>query len=519
MIKIIKLFLPGFKSFKTIKKEIENTSMSRERFIDFLKVVGLLMVIFNTTYLIRFNDSFGEYLIYNLSFDDSLKTSYTWFTVGMALFFFSVGFTNKIAWYSNVGRDGSQWKFLTDRVNALLGPVIVWIFVITISLNIYTRTTNVPLYFTSQDDGVVPLTEFIMWPLWLVSIYLVVVIFSPFTLFLHKTNPYFTLAAFVLSTVAIDTFEFPLAFSYLRLINYLLFWLAIHQLGYFFADGKIFSFKISFFISLSLLSFGYLFYKSNSSDEFLSLSSYRLILTSNEDPPTLYYLIASLGLSSVFLTLRKPIEEALKYKVIWNIFSYIHANIFTLFLWHIFILFFMYIFNIETFLYVFVLLLFAILFGDYERSVFKLSSNIISRVNPLQPWPTPIKAKLSFSNFSLAWISSLLVLIGIFQITLGGIGLSGFFTLRELYFISSNTFEALIKLGTGLLLLNLTIRRVDLKFRILLISAALQALILITRNIMFDEISEFDLYFSSGLIIFFMYIAFINRNYKTVNSV
>ena len=69
------------------------------------------------------------------------------------------------------------------------------------------------------------------------------------------------------------------------------------------------------------------------------------------------------------------------------------------------------------------------------------------------------------------------------------------------------------------MLLNLTIRRVDLKFRILLVSAALQALILITRNLMFDEISEFDLYFSSGLIIFFMYIAFINRNYKTVNSV
>ena len=519
MIKIFKLFLPGFTSFKTIKKEIDNTSMFRERFIDFIKVVGLLMVIFNTTYLIRFNNSFGEYLIFNLSFNDSMKTSYTWFTVGMALFFFSVGFTNKIAWYSNVGRDGSQWKFLTDRVNALLGPVIVWIFVITISLNIYTRQTNVPLFFTSQDDGIVPLTEFIMWPLWLVSIYLVVVIFSPLTLFLHKTNPYITLTAFILSTVIIDTFDFPLAFSYLRLINYLFFWLSIHQLGYFFADGKIFKFKISFFISLSILSFGYLFYKNNSSDEFMSLSSYRLILTSNEDPPTLYYLIASLGLSSLLLTLRKPIEEILKNKTIWNIFSYIHANIFTLFLWHIFILFFMYIFNIQTFLYIFILLLFAVTFGDYERSIFKLSSNIISRVNPLQPWPTPIKAKVSYSNFSLAWISSLLVLIGIFQITLGGIGLSGFFTLRELYFISSNTFEALIKLGTGLLLLNLTIRRVDLKYRVLLVAAGLQGLILIARNSMFNEISQFELYFSGGLIVFFLYIAFINRNYKTVNSV
>ena len=137
----------------------------------------------------------------------------------------------------------------------------------------------------------------------------------------------------------------------------------------------------------------------------------------------------------------------------------------------------------------------------------------------MQPWPTPIKAKLSYSNFSLAWISSLLVLIGIFQITLGGIGLSGFFTLRDLYFISSNTFEALIKLGTGLLLLNLTIRRVDLKNKILLIAAALQALILISRNTMFDEISKFELYFSGGLIIFFLYITFINRNYKTPDSV
>ena len=127
MIKIIKLFLPSFTSFKSVRTEIENTSVSRERFIDFLKVIGLVMIIFNTFYLIRFSDSYGEYLIYNLSFDDSITTTYTWFTVGMTLFFFSVGFTNKIAWYANVGRDGSQWKFLTDRVNALLGLSLIHI--------------------------------------------------------------------------------------------------------------------------------------------------------------------------------------------------------------------------------------------------------------------------------------------------------------------------------------------------------------------------------------------------------
>ena len=519
MIKIIKLFLPSFASFKVVRTEIENTSVSRERFIDFLKVIGLVMIIFNTFYLIRFSDSYGEYLIYNLSFDDSLITSYTWFTAGMTLFFFSVGFTNKIAWYANVGRDGSQWKFLTDRVNALLGPVIVWISVVTLILNIYSRTYSLPLFFTSQDDGVVPLTEFIMWPLWLVSIYLVVVIFSPLTLFLHKTNPYLTLSMFIISTIAIDTFDFSLAFSYLKLINYLIFWLAIHQLGYFFADGKIFSYKLSFFTSLSVITFGYLFYKFNSSTDFMSLSSYRLIANSNEDPPTIYYLVASIGLSSLFLLLRNPIEKFLENNIIWNLFSFFHANIYTLFLWHMFVLFYIYIFGIDYVFYFIILLVVALIFGDYERSVFKLSPNLIQRVNPLQPWPGPMKAKMSYSNFSLAWISSILILIGIFQVTLGGIGLSGFFTLRNLYFLSGNTFEALVKIGTGLLLLNLTIRRVDLKNIVLIVSAGFQVIILFSRDILYSEISQFELYFSLGLIIFFLYIAFINRNYKTITSV
>ena len=47
-----------------------------------------------------------------------------------------MGFNNLIAWYSNVGRDGSQWNYLVDRINALIGPVLVWIIAITVSLNI-----------------------------------------------------------------------------------------------------------------------------------------------------------------------------------------------------------------------------------------------------------------------------------------------------------------------------------------------------------------------------------------------
>ena len=97
-------------------------------------------------------------MVYNESFNISKKTRFTWFTTGISLFFFSTGFTNKIAWYSNVGRDGSQWKFLTDRVNSLLGPVLVWITTITILLNVFSRYLKFPLFLTSQDDGIVTIT-------------------------------------------------------------------------------------------------------------------------------------------------------------------------------------------------------------------------------------------------------------------------------------------------------------------------------------------------------------------------
>jgi len=258
MKQVLNWFLPSFKSFKNVIEESNTTSISRERFIDFIKVIGLIMITFNTQFLLEFSNSSGEVLIINDSFINPTKTKYTWFTTGISLFFFSTGFTNKIAWYSNVGRDGSQWKFLTDRVNSLMGPVLVWIATITILLNVFSRILNFPLYLTSQDDGIVTITEFLMWPLWIVSIYLVVVIFSPFTIYLHKKNPYLTMALLVLLTVGIDTIDIPISFSYIKLFNYLIFWLTIHQAGYFFADGKVFKFKASFFVSTSLISYLFL---------------------------------------------------------------------------------------------------------------------------------------------------------------------------------------------------------------------------------------------------------------------
>ena len=311
MKQIIYLFLPNLKSLRLVFNEVANTSISRERFIDFTKIIGLIFLITNSFSLLRFQESGGELFVENLSVNSQSLTVFTWFTAGMSLFFFSMGFNNLIAWFSNVGRDGSQWNYLVDRINTLLGPVIVWIFSSTIVLNILSRSENFPNYLTTSQDGIMPSVEFILWPLWLVSIYLVMVIFAPFTIFLHKKYPYATVLGLITMTILIDNIDFSLNLSYIRLFNYLFFWIAIHQLGYFYADGKILKVNLNVFRYITLFTYGYLFYQMSDSNPYLSLASYRLTSLNNEDPPTTTYLIASIGLICLFLSLKNVIENIL----------------------------------------------------------------------------------------------------------------------------------------------------------------------------------------------------------------
>ena len=291
MKEIFKLFFPSISSFKSVFNEAENTSISRERFIDFIKTSGLFMLIINSFIFLFVTNSGGEYIISNLSTTSQTFMTISWFTIGMSLFIFSMGFSNLIAWYSNVGRDGSQWNYLVDRINALVGPVLVWIIAITTTLNILLNQNMIPDFLTTFEDGVISSVEFSLWPLWMVSIYLVMVMFAPFTIYIHKKYPYLSITTFITLLMLIDFLNFPINFAYIKVLNYLFFWLTIHQIGYFFADGKLQLIKNSIFPIIAIFSYGYLYYQLSINKTFLSFSNYRLSEMNNEDPPTALSLI------------------------------------------------------------------------------------------------------------------------------------------------------------------------------------------------------------------------------------
>lgn len=519
MKEISKLFIPSLKSLRSVFYETSNTSISRERFIDFLKTVGLLLLVINSFSFLDINYSGGEYLIINNSLMSSNLTIVTWFTVGLPIFIFSMGFTNLIAWYSNVGRDGSQWNYLVDRINSLLGPVLVLIFVVSIGLNVLLRSNLIPNYLTTTEDGVISLVEFTLWPLWLVSIYMVMVMFAPLTIYLHKKYPYLTLLVFALVTIFIDILEVPINYSYIQVFNYLFFWLTIHQLGYFYADGKIQMLDKRFYFLSSLVFYGFLYYQVFFNKILLNFANYRLNSISNEDPPSAYYLIVSLAFIFLLISLQNYVDKLLNNRKVWLIFSHIHSNIYTIYLWHLISLIFVLLFNLNILNVIFILLFVTFVFGNYERFQFNLSPNLVQRVNPLQPWPTPIKARFSLNNFSLAWVAAFLILLGIIHLTLGGIGQDGFFNIREFYFLRSNTFEGIGRILVGVLLLNTTVRGIGYKNKLLIIAIFFMAMSMFSRQLIDESITNFEYVFTTSLIIYFLFLLIPKSNYKLSSKV
>ena len=103
--------------------------------------------------------------------------------------------------------------------------------------------------------------------------------------------------------------------------------------------------------------------------------------------------------------------------------------------------------------------------------------------------------------------------------TLGGIGQNGFFNLREFYFMRSNTFEGMGRIITGILLLNVTVRGLTYKKRIIFVSILFTLSSLFSRLIINESITYFEYGFNSFLILFFIVLLLQKRNYKIQTKV
>ncbi len=189
-------------------------------------------------------------------------------------------------------------------------------------------------------------------PLWFLGFYLAVVCLSPLTVALHRRFGWWVAGVMVAGAVVVDAVGFLGGQSGIRYLNVVLVLFLPHQLGHFYADGRLSAWPPRRLAVVAAVGLGGLVLMTNEwvfsllgGDErfrwFPGIGHYprSLLGTDNETvsnayPPTICYLLVGLWLIGLVMLLRPRLNRWLARPGPWKATIAVNGSIMTLFLWH-----------------------------------------------------------------------------------------------------------------------------------------------------------------------------------------
>lgn len=302
------------------------TPASRDRYMDFLRVCSLGTVIAGHWLMaVLLVDDRGAVTAGNaLAIMPSLQPL-TWVFQVMPLFFLVGGFSHAMA----LRRPGTYADFVRSRAARLLIPTAVF--------GAVWLTVAIAIEVAGRDDGVLRLaTRVVAQPLWFIGVYLAVVACAPFMLRLHRAYGVAVPVALAAGAVTVDLVRFGLGVPAVGYLNLLLVWLAVHQLGFWYADGRLgrragYGLAAGGLVAVvGLTAFG---------PYPISMVGMPGEKVSNMSPPTVALLAHAAWLIGLALLLRGPASRLLARTRAWTAVIVANGLAMTAFLWHLTALF------------------------------------------------------------------------------------------------------------------------------------------------------------------------------------
>ena len=332
------------------------TPETRDRYVDFLRAASICAVVL------------GHWLIGVIHVEDGLVYLTnavgvtrglwlgTWVLQVMPIFFFVGGFSNLVAYESFRRRGRSAGAFVRTRVERLLRPSLVF-FAIWIAVQVVLHVAGVgraagPRLWgeTTLLRGMLPPAQTLPFgPLWFLGFYLVVVVAAPALIALHRRFGLAVPIAMAVAAVVVDVVGFGMGIDGVRYLNVAAVLLFPHQLGFFYADGRLGGRRLPAAMvvfglgGLVLLTTPWFFslFGDARFDWFPGIGHYPKSLTgtgveaiSNAYPPTVCFLLGGVWTIGAVLLLRDRGRRLLQRGRVWKATILGNAVIMTLFLWH-----------------------------------------------------------------------------------------------------------------------------------------------------------------------------------------
>jgi fucose 4-O-acetylase-like acetyltransferase len=313
------------RSLRQLSRIAAETPASRNRYVDLLRALALSLVVV------------GHWLVTVVGYDrhgrptghsalESLTWAYpiTWLFQVMPVFFVVGGYANAASLAAHRRRDGSAVGWLLERSARLVRPTTALLLVLAASVG--ARLVGIDPTEVRQAVWVASI------PLWFLSAYLVVIALAPVMYGLHRrfglAVPAVLVGLVALGDVARFTGRAGLAAG-----NFVFGWLVIHQVGFFWRDGR-----LTFTPRLSL---PVLFGGAAALVLLTVVGPYPLSMIDvagqrikNASPPTLALLAAAAAQFGLIMLLARPAQRWLRRPRPWLVVVGANSVVLTIFLWH-----------------------------------------------------------------------------------------------------------------------------------------------------------------------------------------
>lgn len=301
----------------------EQAPPTRNRYVDFLRAFSILAVVVGHWLVaapyMKDGAVEGGHLLGILPWTQWL----TWGFQVMPLFFLVGGFSNGLSWAATQRQGGRFTTWFAARVRRLINPVLPLLLIWAL----------VTLFGTQAgiDRTVVKMAaQLALVPVWFLAVYLIVTALTPWSHAAWKSFGLASFAALVAAAVAVDVATLQFGIPYVNFLNFVFVWVAIHQLGYAWHDGRLAAPLL--WAAAGLTALGLLVGFGPYPVAMIGVPGSEL---SNSMPPTLALLALGIAQTGLALALEKPARRMLDGITAWTTVVLINGMIMTVYLWHL----------------------------------------------------------------------------------------------------------------------------------------------------------------------------------------
>jgi fucose 4-O-acetylase-like acetyltransferase len=298
---------------------------ARNLAVDFYRVSGVILIVLGHWLAgsVTYHD--GYFGRQNPLVDQPWTQWLTWPFQAVPTFFLVAGYAGAVSWTDRRDTDGvSRETWLRHRLARVLGPTTIYAALVS--------AVVVVLGFRHVDGSTL---EYAGWAvamhLWFLAVYLVVVSLTPAAIAAQRRWGLLVPAVLAVGVVAVDAVGLGGHLPHLRVLNYLLCWGGLYQLGIAWYDGALAGRKPALLAGGSAVALALLILLGPYPVSMIGVPGQPV---QNSDPPSIAMLAFACAQAGLVIALAPALNRALRAGFVQRILTSANSNVMALYLWH-----------------------------------------------------------------------------------------------------------------------------------------------------------------------------------------